>query len=253
MTKIVVIVATHKKYRMPNDSMYLPVQVGAENKADIGYVKDNTGENISIKNPNFCELTGLYWLWKNVPAEYIGLVHYRRYFVSKRGFDKWKCIASQNEIEDILRHIDVILPHERNYYIETTYSQYAHAHHRTDLDMTRKIIVEKYPQYVDAFDSCMERTSGHKFNMFIMKRAIADKYCAWLFDILFELDKRLDISEYSPNDARAVAFVAERLLDVWIKTNGVSYKELPVLFMEKQNWVVKGTKFLGRKFEGQRC
>jgi len=82
-----VIIATHKKYRMPNDDMYLPLYVGAEGKKDrkgdelnLGYVKDNTGENISSLNPSFCELTGLYWAWKNLVVDYIGLVHYRRYF-----------------------------------------------------------------------------------------------------------------------------------------------------------------------------
>lgn len=80
---IKIIVATHKKYQMPDDSMYLPVQVGAEDKPDLGYTRDNTGENISSKNPSFCELTGLYWAWKNLNADYIGLVHYRRHFGRK--------------------------------------------------------------------------------------------------------------------------------------------------------------------------
>ena len=93
----------------------------------------------------------------------------------------------------------------------------------------------------------MKRTIGHRFNMFIMKRDKFDAYCAWLFDILFELEKRLDISQYSVYDARVFGFVAERLLDVWIETNGYDYQELPYVFMEKQNWLVKGTNFVKRK------
>ena len=80
MDTIKIIVATHKKYKMPNDSIYLPVQVGTENKESLGYQPDNDGENISSKNPYFCELTGLYWAWKNLDADYIGLSHYRRHF-----------------------------------------------------------------------------------------------------------------------------------------------------------------------------
>ena len=53
MKNIKIIVATHKKYKMPNDAMYLPVQVGAEGKETLGYVRDNEGENISHKNPNY--------------------------------------------------------------------------------------------------------------------------------------------------------------------------------------------------------
>ena len=65
---------------MPESNMYMPVHVGSEGKQDLGYTKDNTGENISTKNPYFCELTGLYWAWKNLNNEYIGLAHYRRHF-----------------------------------------------------------------------------------------------------------------------------------------------------------------------------
>ena len=81
MDDIKVIVATHKKYRMPEEKMYLPLHVGAEGKQSIGYIGDNTGDNISIKNPYYCELTGLYWAWKNLDAKYIGLVHYRIYMI----------------------------------------------------------------------------------------------------------------------------------------------------------------------------
>ena len=75
--------AAHKLYWMPSDSVYMPIHVGREGKADLGYVGDNTGDNISAKNPNYCELTALYWAWKNLEADYVGLVHYRRYFTNK--------------------------------------------------------------------------------------------------------------------------------------------------------------------------
>ena len=77
---IKVIVATHKKYIMPADEMYIPVHVGREGKDDLGYTPDNTGDNISNKNAYYCELTGLYWAWKNLQADYVGLAHYRRHF-----------------------------------------------------------------------------------------------------------------------------------------------------------------------------
>jgi hypothetical protein len=246
---IKIIIATHKTYQMPRDDMYLPIHVGAEGKADLGYTKDNTGDNISIKNPNYCELTGLYWAWKNLDAEYIGLAHYRRHFcLSSSKGDKWERILSKKQLEEILKDNDIILPRPRNYYIETNYSQYVHAHHAEDLDITRQILEEKYPESLSVYDDYMKRTIGHRFNMFIMKKEYFDAYCEWLFDILFELEKRLDISEYSQNDARVFGFVSERLIDVWIETNHLSYKELPVEFMEKENWLKKGTAFLKRKF-----
>lgn len=245
---IKIIVATHKKYWMPDDPMYLPLHVGAEGKESIGYIPDNTGDNISGKNANYCELTGLYWAWKNLKADYIGLAHYRRHFSNGKRFgDKKDKVISQMELEKCLAEADILLPKPRNYWIETNYSQYAHAHHAIDLDTTRAIIQEKYPEYIKAYDESMKRTTGHRFNMFIMKKDKFDEYCKWLFDILFELENRLDISSYNKNDARVFGFVSERLLDIWLETKRYAYKTMPYVFMESQNWFIKGGDFIKRK------
>ena len=67
---------------MAHNDVYMPLQVGkALSDVDLGVQGDDEGDNISTKNPNYCELTGLYWAWKNLKdADYIGLAHYRRYF-----------------------------------------------------------------------------------------------------------------------------------------------------------------------------
>lgn len=233
---------------MPEDKIYLPIRVGAAiNSDDLGYTRDDSGDNISSKNKNYCELTALYWAWKNLDADYIGLAHYRRHFTVRRGGDKQSLPVTGQELEPVLSSYDVILPRKRYYYIETTYNQYIHAHHKEDLDITEAILKERYPEYLDAYKAVMGKSSGHRFNMFIMKKDVLGEYCEWLFGILFELEKRLDISQYSANDARVFGFVGERLLDVWIRTRGIAYKEIPYVFMEKQNWFKKGGAFLKRK------
>ena len=246
---IKILVATHKSYWMPEDEIYLPVQVGsAISKSDLGFCRDDSGDNISDKNKNYCELTGLYWAWKNLDADYIGLAHYRRHFTVRRGRNKETLPITGSEIADILKTTNIILPKKRNYYIETSYTHYIHAHHKEDLDVTEQIINEKYPDYLAAYKAVMNSSKGHRFNMFIMKKEIFDSYCEWLFGILFELEKRLDISDYSVNDARVFGFVGERLLDVWLTKNDIEYKEINCVFMEKQNWLNKGFSFLKRKF-----
>ena len=242
-----IVVASHKPYWMPGDPAYLPVQVGAAGKASIGnWQRDDAGENISARNANWCELTGLYWAWKNLKADVLGLVHYRRHFRGAHG------IATGDELLKALECVDAILPKKRNYFIETNYSQYVHAHHAVDLDETRKILAERHPDSLAAYDRLMKRTSGHRFNMFVMRRDIADRYCAWLFDVLFELERRLDISSYSTNDARVFGFVSERLLDVWLEMNAVRFAELPVLNLESQHWPQKILSFLRRKIIGRK-
>lgn len=244
---IKVIVATHKPYWMPSDELYVPVRVGAEGKEDLGFTPDNTGDNISFKNANYCELTGLYWAWKNLDCEYLGLAHYRRHFTVLRGTSDRRDILTLEQARGLFQNADALLPKKRNYWIESNYSQYAHAHHAIDLDETRRIIEEKYPDYLEIYDSSMKKTTGHRFNMFIMKKELADAYCAWLFDILFELEKRLDISDYSANDKRVFGFVSERLLDVWLEQNHIKCKDIPYIFLEKENWITKGVNFILRK------
>jgi len=51
--KLQIIVACHKECDYPNDPAYLPLHVGCEGKASIGLTGDNSGDNISKKNPVF--------------------------------------------------------------------------------------------------------------------------------------------------------------------------------------------------------
>lgn len=258
MKDIKIIVAAHKKYQMPKDEMYLPVHVGSKGKEKIlNYQRDDEGENISEKNPYFCELTGLYWAWKNLKADYIGLVHYRRYFTTsnvlfKNEKQKFDNVVRQEKIDEILKNVDIILPKKRKYYIENLYSHYEHTMYIEPLNLTREIIEEKCPKYLVEFDKLHKRTSAHMFNMFIMKKELLNEYCTWLFDILFELEKRIDISQYDGFHARFFGRVSELLLDVWINTNNLSYKEVKVMDMQNINWLKKGTAFLKAKFIGKK-
>ena len=94
----------------------------------------------------------------------------------------------------------------------------------------------------------MKSTSGHRFNMMVMKRPLFDDYCTWLFGVLSELERRLDVSSYSDYDRRVFGFVAERLLDVFVLARNVKFVEMPVLHMESQHWPRKIVAFLRRKF-----
>ncbi len=243
---------------MPEDGMYLPLHVGAEGKNSIeGFTPDNTGDNISSKNPYYCELTGLYWAWKNLDADYIGLCHYRRYFsackkLPKTEAEKFKVVLSSDQAEGLLSNADIILPKKRNYYIETIYNHYKHTMYIEPLDITGDVLREKYPEYVKEFEGLKHTTKMHAFNMFIMKKELLDQYCTWLFDVLGEVEKRVDSSHYSDFHKRFFGRISERLLDVWIRTNKLSYAEVPVIDMQKINWVNKIKSFLIAKITGKR-
>lgn len=258
MKDIKILVATHKKYQMPDCEIYLPVQVGAEGKEKIeGYQPDNVSDNISSKNAYYCELTGLYWAWKNLKADYIGLSHYRRHFTSNKKIpktenEKFEILLNTEQVEKLLEDTDIILPVKRKYYIENLYDHYKHTMHIEPLDETRKIIEEQCPEYLEEFDKLHKRTSAHMFNMFIMKRKYLEQYCEWLFKILFELEKRIDPKQYDSFHARYMGRVSELLLDVWINTNKLCYKEIKVIDIQNVNWLKKGSAFLLAKFTGKK-
>ncbi len=263
-SSIKVIIAAHKKYRMPEDSLYLPVHVGAEGKVDkegkpldLGYQKDNDGENISSLNYSFCELTGVYWAWKNLDADYLGLAHYRRHFMGKgKGKDSFDKVLSGKEVEFLInKGYKVIVPKKRNYYIESLYSHYVHTYKAEEIDKTREVIADMYPDYLRSFDSVVSRKSGYMFNMMILPKNLMDDYCEWLFNILFELDKRIDSSSWTDFQKRYIGRISEIIFNVWLDKKIVDgavkeeeVAELPFIYMEKVNKFKKGTAFLKAKF-----
>ena len=284
---ISLLIAVHKPYPTPSDNLYIPLQVGAALHEKIPhFTPDDSGDNISAKNPNFCELTGLYWGWKNLDSDYLGLVHYRRYFAVRKVYKKVSAkdqnpdvvarkieqklthVLSEPQLRKILKTSNVVLPKRRKYYIETLYDHYAHTMHVEPLDETRKILEAKYPDYLKAFDRLKLRTSAHMFNMFIFPRPLLDDYCTWLFDILFELEKRLEgsdvVKNYSPFHQRFYGRISELLLDIYLETHHIitpsgadlnpHYRvaELPIMNIETINWLTKGTSFLAAKLKGKK-
>ncbi len=250
---IKILVAAHKKYQMPIDDIYLPIHVGAKGKEAMGYQRDDEGDNISDTNPRLCELTAIYWGWKNLKADYIGLTHYRRHFsVNRNPFikNKFLKVLRKKEAETLLVKYDLLVPKKRKYYVESIQSHFIHLPYsfEEDLNTLKKVIHDISPEYDGAFETVMNRTSAHMFNMFIMKKDYFDSYCSWLFPIIFEADKRIDTSNYTPMEARAVAYFGEFMLDIWMENNPINYKEISVLYMEKQDWFKKISSFIGRKF-----
>lgn len=232
-----VVVATHKPYGFPQDEVYLPVQAGAALHDALPYQSDNEGDSISRRNPDWCELTVLYWAWKNLPADHLGLMHYRRYL------GRGRRPLTGEELEKLLLKTPVLLPKKRHYWIESNLSQYVHAHGPESLEAVRQLMAQRCPEYLPHFDQSLKATSGHRFNIFVMRRDLADAYCQWLFDLLLALEKdRQDVAF-----PRIYGFLSERMLDCWLAKNGVAYQELPVYNTEPQHWGKKIYHFLKRK------
>lgn len=194
MEKVEIYIATHKRAKMPNKEEYLPIQVGAVNKEELGYLKDSTEDNISHKNSNYCELTALYWIWKNSKADIVGVVHYRRYFFNNMYSRKLKNILSKDKIITYLNKNDIIVPKEDYIYKYNVEKQYGIKHNIEDYKKCREIIKKESPEYTEAFDIVSKRKYFYPYNMFIMRKDLFEEYAQWLFNILFKLEEQIDIS-----------------------------------------------------------
>ncbi|MBE2894793.1 DUF4422 domain-containing protein [Spirabiliibacterium falconis] len=252
MKGLVIFIATHKAYSFPSHGSYVPIQVGAEcAQADLGFWRDDVGDNISKKNASFCELTALYCIWQNAlyskfDADLIGLNHYRRYFKGHLAFND-VYIAEPEMLSDLLTQYDVIVPKRRNYWIESVYSHYKHAHNIADLDKVRAIIKSDFPDYVDAFDAIMSQKKLALYNMFVMSVDDFNAYCKWLFTILFKIESYIDVVNYDAYQKRVFGFLAERLFNVWLYKQKLKVKELPVVNLEGENLLLKAFNMIRRK------
>lgn len=217
-----VYIAVHKDVPLPRREGYVPLQVGAAGGPTLPYIGDNTGLHISEKNPFYCELTGVFWVWHNTRDDYKGLVHYRRYF-THRGH-----ILQEAEIREVLTDYDVILPRPEPLR-EAAWQEFClHSGREKDLHLTRAAVESVSRDMLPAFDKVMAGHSLHLYNMLVAPQAAFDAYCRWLFAVLTQVEQRVDMTDYTPYERRLYGFLGERLLNVWVTHRGLRVKALPV-------------------------
>lgn len=163
-----------KGYNLMKDETVL--QVGSaltDKRIYSGVMTDDTGENISEKNQQYCELTGLYWIWKNAKEDYVGLVQYRRHF-----------LLPENWLERMMANdIDVILPVPL-YVVPCLSKNYRERHVASDWDFLMEYIQKNLST---EYDMATEFFNGGLYspcNMLIAKKRVLDELCSWLFPIL---------------------------------------------------------------------
>lgn len=193
----------------------IDLQVGATKTQErVAVLLDNVGDNISEKNGNYSELTGLYWIWKNriFTAEnsndaYYGLAHYRR-------------LLDLSD-DDLLRikdnEIDVILPYPM------PYEPGMEAHHKrylsdTEWNAVLQALDELQPDYAEAFPEILQQEYMYNYNIIIAQGNVLDAYCNWLFSILFRVEEIND-PEGTKVPNRYIGYVAETLETLYFMYN----------------------------------
>lgn len=220
---VTIFTMTHKKFKEPEDTIYMPLHVGRACGEDFGYAGDDTGDNISAKNCYYGELTGVYWVWKNVrTTDYVGVCHYRRYFCTEEGR-----ILGEKDYLSILQEYDMITSKK----LKLNYSYfdgYASDYNILDLVITGEVIRQLYPEYYDTFERLVHGNGTYFGNMMVAKKSLYDEYAAWLFSIFKEAEKRIDATQYDDYHKRVFGFISEFLLLVWAEVKGLKVYECKV-------------------------
>lgn len=226
-------VVCHKPTPLPVGEPFVPIQVGTGKPIPGVALRDDTGDNIARKNPNFCELTAQYWIWKNIRADVVGLCHYRR-IPSFSGcldatfsdFSEATCARfgwDLPTIQGLLSHYDILMPPNwlcfppgEPGHVMTPYQFHAYEHRESDIAESLRVIHDLTPE-MDAYAHralCVD-TSECFGNICVMRKPLFDAYSAWLFKILFEVERRVDIPK-NREQARLFGFLSERLIMVWL-------------------------------------
>ncbi len=250
MNNLKIFVMTHKPFDVPDHPLYQPLHVGRAGAQDLGYLGDDTGENISDMNCYFSELTGLYWLFKNYrETPYLGVCHYRRYLLDASGH-----AFTEKEALSILKEHDLITTKLLELNFSYAYG-FSKNHEEKDLAATGEVIFELFPDYYDTFDTIIHANRTYFGNMMICSLSLFQDYCSWLFSILFEVQKRISIDTYDSYHKRVFGFLSEILLYVYTSHNRLRVYESMVGMVgeKKETKEVKeriGTYFLKKDVAG---
>lgn len=251
-----IIVVTHKDYGMPKDSLYLPVCVGAKiPMLKHRFQPDNEGENISEKNPTYCELTAIYWAWKNLTdknLDYIGIVHYRRYFSEKKQTVSASDILTRQQLESLMEKEqgNVIFAPPKRRYLSSVQKHYIRSLkgyqevHKRDIERLKKAIHECTPEYDIQAEKVLNSHSAHMLNMFIMSAEHFQEYCEWLFPVI---EKVVEQSSDREDQRRYAGALSEFCLDIWSRKNQIAIRELPLFETEHKTFGRKVFDYIKRK------
>lgn len=250
---IKILVVTHKEYEMPKDrDLYLPIQSGSSIWPDLKIQHDNEGENISDKNLAYNELCPMFWAWKNIKSDVVGVTHYRRLFANDKNSSANKAhILTYEAAQKICSEYSIILPPKKQYYFSTVKKHYINSLkgyekiHANDIKALKEAISIEAPEYLNAFEKVMNGRSAHMLHMCLMSRSFYNKYCEFMFPIMFTTEKILS-NRVDKN--RFIGALSEFLMDIWIEKNNYSYYELGIVELEKQIFIKKVIAVIKRKF-----
>lgn len=265
MNTVSIYTCHHKPSAFLDSPIIKPIHVGKANSNNVICCEgDDTGDNISYKNPFYCELTAHYWVWKNaIPTDYVGFMHYRRHFNlssdQQKPEDNWGMVnceeineqyqadfgLNEKQIIKILENTDLVVPKKWSVRAAGSKNNYHHYKvsehlHIGDYQAAIDVLLRQHPEYYSAVKSFNTAVDGYYTNMYIMKKKLFDEYSSWLFGILDELENEIAFDNYSTQEKRVIGHISERLFNIFIifknQNETIKIKEVQRTFIQKETF-----------------
>lgn len=229
MEKLNIFVVSHK----PLDTTKYPgrkvIYVGTKHGQTPDFITiftDNTKNNIAKLNPFYCEMTAIYWVWKNAPhSEYIGFEHYSRNF-----YHNCK-MASLDYLYEKALKCDIIHA-GKAWHFRTNKKFWTSKEGAPLFSILKDAIAKVEPTYLNEWLQIMDKHALSYCNMFICQWKTFDKLMKFMFKILDEAFVNIKHLS-SEQQSRSIGYMAERLLDVFIKHN--NYKDKSIFIRTKKH------------------
>jgi len=225
-------IVTHKQVDLPKLRGYRAIQVGSAEDDFPGCLRDDTGDNIADRNASYCELTAMYWIWKNTDDPFKGLAHYRRYFGRRVFSSRVSDILGYEALIGMLEGRDLLAAKPAVYHVNAREQLLMDCCTPETFSKLEAVVEALSPEYMDAFRAFFAGNRAAQYNMLLCRKTLFDDYCAWLFPILFSLEDRVDLTDASDYQRRLFGFMGERLMNVWLLHNRLSVGYLPVVSTE---------------------
>lgn len=218
----------------------LPIQLGfSETGVDMGIQKDNTGDNRSERHPIYSEYSGIYWMWKNVSADYKGVFQHRRSLAGRENSPlhiQWDFLTIQtkvrflslimnsralwnpiikisnhqqyveevhrsvNYISDVIdKGFDIVVPAPYHFVGFSVYEHFDEVVNRGLMGILKRVLENNYTQYYGLFKDSLNDSKMYYANISVMRNELFDEYCNFVFGVFDELEQVLINERYYIN------------------------------------------------------
>lgn len=257
-------IVTKNAIHFPKGAHFQPIQGGAAMASSLipGTIGDHTGDNVSLLNEYYAEISSMYWVWKNAkPSRHVGFFHYRRFLnfgaplspdehwsvrnffdfepstMERFGWTKSRALTAIGDADLVVPHRELVSRPPAWDRECSIYTHYRNSHISRDINLALEVLKEVHPSDHKLAEQVIHSNTGYFCHLYVLKWEIFQDYMAWLMPILQGVYARIDVCSpiyaMSTGQTRMLGFIGERFFNIWIercRQEGKSIREFERLF-----------------------